>query len=124
MHLLISFFLEGPDVGEQALILSGQIFNREMQPIHQCQACEEYFKHPDKWIILIKNNVPIHLKNGEFSFQMKLMCCSAHHQTPFYFYFTLCDVMTKKIVLGCLFSVEVKQWKSVSSIKYSKRRKT
>ena len=55
--------LAGPDAGERAFILEGEILNQNMEPIIQCQACEEYFRDASRRILLIKNNVPIRILN-------------------------------------------------------------
>jgi len=115
-------FKQGPDAGERAFVLEGEILNEKMEPIAQCQACEEYFRDSSRRILLIKNNVPIHIRNGDFQLQMKLMCCSSHHRSPFYFHFTLNDHNTKRVVLRSIFSVTVKQWKNMGSS--GKKRKT
>ena len=52
---------QGPDAGERAFVLEGEILNQNMEPIIQCQACEEYFRDASRRILLIKNNVPIRI---------------------------------------------------------------
>lgn len=116
-------FKQGPDAGEKAFVLDGEILNQNMEPIVQCQACEEYFRDASRRILLIKNNVPIHIRSGEFQLQLKLMCCSSHHHTPFFFHFTLNDHMSKRVVMSSIFSVNVKQWKNMGS-SGNKKRKT
>lgn len=116
-------FKQGPDANEKAFILEGEILNQNMEPIIQCQACEEYFRDAARRILLIKNNVPIHVRNGEFQLQLKLMCCSSHHNTPFYFHFSLFDHVTKRTAMNSIFAVNVKQWKNMGSTG-TKRRKT
>jgi hypothetical protein len=116
-------FKQGPDAGEKAFVLDGEILNQNMEPIVQCQACEEYFRDASRRILLIKNNVPIHVRNGEFQLQLKLMCCSSHHHSPFFFHFTLNDHMSKRVVMSSIFSVNVKQWKNMGS-SGNKKRKT
>jgi hypothetical protein len=116
-------FKQGPDAGERAFILEGEILNQNMEPIIQCQACEEYFRDASRRILLIKNNVPIHIRNGEFQLQLKLMCCSSHHNTPFYFHFSLYDHVSKRTAMNSIFAVNVKQWKNMGSTG-NKRRKT
>jgi len=118
-------FKQGPDAGEKAFVLEGQILNQNNEPIIQCQACEEYFRDASRRILLIKNNVPINVKSGEFQLQMKLMCCSSHHNTPFYFHFSLYDQVAKRVVLNSTFAVNVKQWKNMGATQTTtKRRKT
>lgn len=116
-------FKQGPDAGEKAFVLEGEILNQNMEPIIQCQACEEYFRDASRRILLIKNNVPIHVRSGEFQLQLKLMCCSSHHNTPFYFHFSLYDHVNKRVAMNSIFAVNVKQWKNMGSTG-SKRRKT
>jgi len=120
-------FKHSPDIGERALILDGQLLDSNMKPIVQCQTCEEYFKDSQKWVMLIKNNLPKYIAQGEFSLQMKLMCCSPHHNNSlFYFHMTLFDVIENKVTMNSLFSANVKQWKnmSTSSLSSNKRKKT
>lgn len=57
-------FCTAPDTNERALVLEGQLLNSNLTPITQCQTCEEYFKDSQKWVLLIKNNLPMHVNNG------------------------------------------------------------
>lgn len=47
-------------------MLEGEILNQNMEPIIQCQACEEYFRDASRRILLIKNNVPIRITQPYF----------------------------------------------------------
>jgi hypothetical protein len=71
----------------------------------------------------VKNNQVTRIKGGVFSLNMKPMCCSRHHQSPFYFYFILRDTLNSRVVMTSLFMCHVKQWKKTSNSNASKKRK-
>jgi len=125
-------FKQAPEPGEKAFILEGAVLDQLFRPITQCNACEEYFENKSYFvanphckgrILLIKNNQVTRIKNNVFSLNLKPMCCSRHHQSPFYLHFVLRDSINFKIVMTTLFVSHVKQWKKTSSTSSAKRRK-
>jgi len=125
-------FKQAPEVGEKAFMLEGTVLDSCLRPITQCAACEEYFENKSYFvanphckgrILLIKNNQVNRIKNNIFSLNLKPMCCSRHHQSPFYLHFVLRDTVNFRVVMSTLFMSHVKQWKKTSATP-SKRRKT
>lgn len=125
-------FKQAPEVGEKAFMLEGTVLDSSLRPITQCAACEEYFENKSYFvanphckgrILLIKNNQVNRIKNNIFSLNLKPMCCSRHHQSPFYLHFVLRDTVNFRVVMSTIFMSHVKQWKKTSATP-SKRRKT
>lgn len=125
-------FKQAPEPGEKAFILEGIVLDHHFHPIQQCPACLEYFENKSYFvanphckgrILLVKNNQVTRIKNGVFSLNMKPMCCSRHHQSPFYFYFILRDTLNSRVVMTSLFMCHVKQWKKTSNSNANKKRK-
>lgn len=125
-------FKQAPEAGEKAFILEGQVLDSFLRPITQCAACEEYFENKSYFvanphckgrILLIKNNQVNRIKNNMFSLNLKPMCCSRHHQSPFYLHFQLRDTVNYRVVMSTLFMSHVKQWKKTTT-SLAKRRKT
>jgi len=125
-------FKQAPEAGEKAFILEGAVLDQLFRPITQCNACEEYFENKSYFvanphckgrILLIKNNQVTRIKNNLFSLNLKPMCCSRHHQSPFYLHFVLRDSINFKIVMSTVFVSHVKQWKKTSSSTSAKKRK-
>eukprot|EP01111_Echinosteliopsis_oligospora_P014669 TRINITY_DN5572_c0_g1_i1.p1 TRINITY_DN5572_c0_g1~~TRINITY_DN5572_c0_g1_i1.p1 ORF type:complete len:393 (-),score=54.45 TRINITY_DN5572_c0_g1_i1:374-1552(-) len=117
-------FKQGPEPGEKAFMLEGVVLDQQFRTIQQCGACTEYFENKSYFvanphckgrILLIKNNSVTRIKGGSFSLNMKPMCCTRHHQSPFYFYFLLRDCVNNKVVMTSLFVCHVKQWKKTSA---------
>jgi hypothetical protein len=108
------------------------VLDHHFHPIQQCPACLEYFENKSYFvanphckgrILLVKNNQVTRIKGGVFSLNMKPMCCSRHHQSPFYFYFILRDTLNSRVVMTSLFMCHVKQWKKTSNSNANKKRK-
>jgi hypothetical protein len=125
-------FKQAPEPGEKAFILEGIVLDHHFHAIQQCPACLEYFENKSYFvanphckgrILLVKNNQVTRIKGGVFSLNMKPMCCSRHHQSPFYFYFILRDTLNSRVVMTSLFMCHVKQWKKTSNSNANKKRK-
>jgi hypothetical protein len=125
-------FKQAPEPGEKAFILEGIVLDHHFHPIQQCPACLEYFENKSYFvanphckgrILLVKNNQVTRIKGGVFQLNMKPMCCSRHHQSPFYFYFILRDTLNSRVVMTSLFMCHVKQWKKTSNSNANKKRK-
>lgn len=118
-----------PDKGEKALILECIILNpTDMKPIKEtCLACRDYFDMQKYFktnqecvgkIVLIKNNAPISIENGQFKINIKLMCCSSHHSFEYFiFQMTLTSTATQRQVYSAKMPIYVKQWRKSNQAK-------
>ena len=114
-------FKKRPEKGERALLLDCNILDYKGQPLEQCLACKDYFETQKYFkanpecigrIVLIKNNSPIRVDNGQFKLQVKMMCCCIHHSLEtFLFCLTLTNAETNEPALSCKVSLSVKQWR-------------
>ncbi|KAF2071793.1 hypothetical protein CYY_006900 [Polysphondylium violaceum] len=110
---------------EVALLLEGQILDIEFKPLSHCDSCKDYFQsrfyfanNPQckEKLILVKSNVTCFVLNGSFSFQIKVMCCSKHHNNnSLLIHLWLRDVQSKEIVMSSVLSSYIKQWKRSKS---------
>ena len=94
-------FKKKPEKGEKALTLECTVLTSNDQSAQQCLSCKDYFETQKYYkanpecigrIVLVKNNAPIRVENGQFKILIKMMCCCVHH-TVDYFNFKL-DLFT------------------------------
>ncbi|GAM20041.1 hypothetical protein SAMD00019534_032160 [Acytostelium subglobosum LB1] len=114
-------FKQYPEPNEKALILDGNVYDGNLNPIYNCKICSEYYQTKSYFsanpqakgkILLVKNNILTRIKDGGFVLSVKPMCCSGHNShIPLYFHFTLSDPFSDQVVFQSLMSVNVKQWK-------------
>eukprot|EP01132_Coremiostelium_polycephalum_P010074 gene10074-12349_t len=114
-------FINTPQNNEVALILEGQVLDIDFNPLPQCVSCKEYFQsrfyfatNPQckEKLVLVKSNIACYVQNGSFPFQIKIMCCSKHHNNnSLVLHLWLRDAQTKEIVMSSVLSSFIKQWK-------------
>ncbi|EFA86215.1 hypothetical protein PPL_00777 [Heterostelium album PN500] len=114
-------FINTPQPNEVALFLEAQVLDTEFNPLPQCTFCKEYFQsrfyfanNPQckEKLVLVKSNVACFIKNGMFSVQIKIMCCSKHHNNnSLVIHLWLRDAHTNEIVMSSVLSSFIKQWK-------------
>jgi len=117
-------FKKKPEKGEKALLLECAILTSNDQPAAQCLSCRDYFEtqkyykaNPDciGRIVLVKNNSPIRVENGQFKILIKMMCCCVHHTVDFFtFQLNLLDGDVDKaprVVFSAKIPLSVKQWR-------------
>ncbi|EGC34931.1 hypothetical protein DICPUDRAFT_94676 [Dictyostelium purpureum] len=120
-------FINSPQsLDEVALILEGQVLDIDFNPLPQCTCCKDYFQsrfyfatNPQckEKLVLVKSNVTCYVQNGLFPFQIKIMCCSKHHNNnSLVLHLWLRDAQTKQIVMSSVLSSYIKQWKRSKSV--------
>jgi len=117
-------FKKKPEKGEKALLLECAVLTSNDQPATQCLSCRDYFEtqkyykaNPDciGRIVLVKNNAPIRVENGQFKILIKMMCCCVHHTVDYFtFQLNLLDGdvdKTPQVVFSAKIPLSVKQWR-------------
>ncbi|GAM26583.1 hypothetical protein SAMD00019534_097580, partial [Acytostelium subglobosum LB1] len=118
-------FINKPQINETALCLDAQVLDCQFNPLGQCPFCKEYFQsrfyfanNPQckEKLVLVKSNVTTYLKNGYFSAQIKIMCCSKHHSNNnLVVHLWLRDCQTNEVICSAAMSSFIKQWKRSKS---------
>jgi len=117
-------FKRKPEKGEKALVLECAVLTSNDQSAVQCLSCKDYFEtqkyykaNPDciGRIVLVKNNSPIRVENGQFKILIKMMCCCVHHTVDFFtFQLNLLNGDAEKtpfVVYSAKIPLSVKQWR-------------
>jgi hypothetical protein len=115
-------FKRRPEKGERALILECNILDPKDQPVSQtCLACKDYFETQKYFktnqecigkIMLVKNNSPISVENGQFKILIKMMCCCVHHSVDYFlFELNLISTLTNNKEYSIKVPLNVKQWR-------------
>jgi len=121
-------FKKRADGTEKALSLDCVLLGANNQPASQCLQCKDYFETQKYFkanpecvgrIVLIKNNTPIQIENGQFKILIKMMCCCAHHNVDFFpFQVNLFDGKDgTHVVYSAVTPINIKQWRKSSQKK-------
>ncbi len=93
-----------------------------MEPIPEvCTTCRDYFETQQYFktnqecagkMVLVKNNAPITVENGQFKINAKVMCCAGHHSVQFFFFkAVLTNATTNRKIYEAKVPIFVKQWR-------------
>jgi len=115
-------FKRRPEKGEKALILECNILDPKEQTLSQtCLACRDYFETQKYFktnqecigkMMLVKNNSPISVENGQFKILVKMMCCCIHHAVEYFvFELNLTSTITNRKLYTAKVPLNVKQWR-------------
>ncbi|GAM29204.1 hypothetical protein SAMD00019534_123800 [Acytostelium subglobosum LB1] len=115
-------FCNNPSTSDEtALLLEAQVLDHQFNPLPQCSCCKDYFQSrfyfannpqcKDR-LVLIKSNVSCLVKEGSLVAQIKVMCCSKHHNNNhLVIHLWLRDYQTNEVIMSSVLSSFVKQWK-------------